>query len=167
MRQRDRSRFGDEGATLVEGAIALPVLALFVFGIIDFGWALSQNVDVKSAAREGARLAIVNGGAGGTADDRRNDLIAKVKLRSTELNDSETAVFLQLEDDDGDGNSGEIGETVVVCLKYPLRSLTGFSEPFLNGHLRSKAVMRMEKVADFSEGGSTSPPWGSDACAST
>ena len=151
---------------MVEAAIALPVLALFVFGIIDFGWALSQNVDVKSAAREGARLAVVNAGTGGSADDRRNDLIAKVKARSTELDDADTAVYVQLEDDDSDGNAGEIGETVVVCLKYPLRSLSGFSEPFLNGHLRSKAVMRMEKVADFSEGGSASPTWGADACTS-
>lgn len=148
----------------MEASFVLPILALFVFAIIDFGWAFAQNVDVKSAAREGARLAIVNAGTGGSANQRRDDLIAKVKQRSTELDDADTAVFIRLQDDDGDTNAGELGETVVVCVRYPLRSLSGFSKPFFSGHLRTKAVMRMEKIADFSSGGSTTPAWGADSC---
>jgi Flp pilus assembly protein TadG len=62
---RVRSLRGDErGATLVEFAFLLPVFILFVFAVIDFGWAFAQNLDVKQGAREGGRIVAVNGGAG-------------------------------------------------------------------------------------------------------
>lgn len=155
---------GDRGVALVEFAIALPLLAMFVFGIIDFGWAFSQNIDVRQAAREGARLAVVNAATGADADTRRDDLIAEIRARSTELADDETSVYIALQDDDADGNAGERGETVVVCVRYPLRSLSGITGTFLSGDLTTKSVMRMEQVATFSSGASTSPGWTTGTC---
>jgi Flp pilus assembly protein TadG len=38
-------------------ALVLPVLLVLVFGIIDFGRALNEQITLTSAAREGARLA--------------------------------------------------------------------------------------------------------------
>ena len=155
---------GERAVALVEFAIVLPLLTLLVFGIVDFGWAFSQNIDLRNAAREGGRLAIVNAGTGGDANARRNALIAEIKARSPELEDSQTAVYIALQDDDGDGDPGERGETVVVCMRYPLRSISGVTERFLSGDLTSKTVMRMEQVASFTSGGSTSPAWGADPC---
>jgi len=155
----------ERAATLVEFALVVPGLTLLLFGIIDFGWAFSQNIDLKNAAREGGRLAVVNAGTGADADARREELIAHIQARSTELDDDETAVFIALQDDDGDGDAGERGETVVVCMRYPLRSLSGLTSNFLSGDLTTKAVMRMEQVANFSSGGSTSPAWGASTCA--
>jgi Flp pilus assembly protein TadG len=40
----------------VEFAIVFPVLMLIVFGIIDFGRALNDQITLTQAAREGARL---------------------------------------------------------------------------------------------------------------
>jgi len=42
---------------MVEFAIVLPILLLLVFGIIDFGRALSTLNNLTAAVREGARLA--------------------------------------------------------------------------------------------------------------
>lgn len=42
-------------------AIVLPVLLLILFGIIDMGRALQQNIQLTQAAREGARLGALNG----------------------------------------------------------------------------------------------------------
>jgi Flp pilus assembly protein TadG len=165
-RRNERRRWtrAEEGATLVEFAIAVPLLVLFIFGAIDFGWAFGQHINVRSAVREGARLAAVNGGSGADPDTRRNDLIAKTKQRAPELDPAQTAVYIALQDDNGNGVQGELGETVVVCTRYPLRSLSGLSEGFLAGNMRSKAVMRMEKLANFSSGGTSAPAWGGDPC---
>jgi Flp pilus assembly protein TadG len=49
----------DRGAAAVEFALVLPLLLLIIFGIIDSGRALSAQVVLTEAAREGARLAAV------------------------------------------------------------------------------------------------------------
>lgn len=54
--RRDR----DKGANLVEFAILVPLLILLLFGIVDFGWGLAQQIDVRHKARETLRLAIVD-----------------------------------------------------------------------------------------------------------
>ncbi len=54
-----RARAGGRGQALVELALALPLLALLLFGIIDFGLGLSARIQVSNAVREGARLAAV------------------------------------------------------------------------------------------------------------
>ena len=154
----------ERGANLVEFALVAPILILLLFGIIDFGWAFSQNVDLKHAAREGSRLAAVNAGTGADPAARRDDLIAEIQARATQLADAETAIFVALQDDDGDGDFGERGESVVVCMRYPLRSLSGIIDEFLSGDMTTKAIMRMEQVASFSSGGTTSPPWGGATC---
>lgn len=46
------------GAALVEFAIALPLLALLLFGFIEFGVLLYNKQVITNASREGARAAI-------------------------------------------------------------------------------------------------------------
>ena len=50
----------DEGAALVEFALLLPVLALLLFGMLDFGKAFNYWIDATHLANEGARFAVVN-----------------------------------------------------------------------------------------------------------
>lgn len=47
----------EEASTLVEFAVALPLLAVLVVGIFDFGGALNLKQKLNNAAREGARFA--------------------------------------------------------------------------------------------------------------
>jgi Flp pilus assembly protein TadG len=51
------------GSTVVEFALSVLVLLSLVFGVMDFGRALSTYHAVCYAAREGARFAMVNGSA--------------------------------------------------------------------------------------------------------
>jgi len=44
-----------EGAAMIEFAIILPLLLLFIFGIIEFSLALFNQQVITNAAREGAR----------------------------------------------------------------------------------------------------------------
>lgn len=56
MRTRD-----ERGAALVELALVLPVLVLFVFGIVEFGRAYNARIELTSAVREGARAGALGG----------------------------------------------------------------------------------------------------------
>jgi|SRR5260370_12733400 Flp pilus assembly protein TadG len=51
---------GRAGQSLVEMAMVLPILALLTFGLVDFGRGYYFQVSVTNAAREGARVAILN-----------------------------------------------------------------------------------------------------------
>jgi len=49
----------NRGASAVEFAIILPLLVLFIFGIIELSFALYDNAMITNASREGARVGIV------------------------------------------------------------------------------------------------------------
>jgi hypothetical protein len=59
---RDRRR-GDDGQSLVEYAVTVPVLLMFLLGMLDFGFAFSHHLTLEYATREGARIgaALVSG----------------------------------------------------------------------------------------------------------
>jgi Flp pilus assembly protein TadG len=59
-----RKRFrGEGGATAVEFALIVPVLTIFVFGIIGFGLAFMQMQTIRGALREGGRAAATGASA--------------------------------------------------------------------------------------------------------
>ena len=64
MRRHSRRSSRDVGQSLVEFAMVLPILAILVFGIIDFGMGLRAYITVAQATREGARYASVGNAAG-------------------------------------------------------------------------------------------------------
>jgi Flp pilus assembly protein TadG len=59
IRKRTRWR-DDRGAAAVEFALVLPILILLLFGIIEFARAWNVRQTLTDAAREGARVAVVN-----------------------------------------------------------------------------------------------------------
>lgn len=58
-----RSR-DDQGAVAVEAALVLPILALLVFGMIDFAFALRDYSAITASTRAGTRVAATMAGAG-------------------------------------------------------------------------------------------------------
>jgi Flp pilus assembly protein TadG len=147
--RRNPDRRNEKGATLVEFAFILPIFILFVFGIIDFGWAYSQNLDVKQGAREGGRLVAVNSGVGGSATARCQSLQTQIKNRTTELTDASETVVISFTDANGNGTK-DIGELAAVTVAYPLSSLSGVSGIFLNGTMQSSVTMRLEQPGTWS-----------------
>ena len=59
MRRPSRRQRG-RGQALVEFALVLPILLLMIFGIVDAGRLIYTYNTVSNAARDGARVAIVN-----------------------------------------------------------------------------------------------------------
>jgi Flp pilus assembly protein TadG len=67
---RSRAR-GQEGAAAVEFALIVGVLAMLLFGMLQFGLAFFQLQNLRAAAREGARV----GALGGTVADIRTRVV--------------------------------------------------------------------------------------------
>ena len=79
----------EEGVALVEFALVLPILALLLFAMLDFGKAFNYWIDETHLANEGARWAVVDRNPGGgslqqylvdqaTSDELRNGGTASV-----------------------------------------------------------------------------------------
>jgi Flp pilus assembly protein TadG len=60
MRIRHRRRREERGAAAVEFALVVLPFVTLVFGAVDFGWAINNDVLVNNAAREGAREGSLN-----------------------------------------------------------------------------------------------------------
>lgn len=59
--RQNRIHVGNErGQTMVEFALVAPILALLLFGVIQFGIAFNSYVTITDAARAGARKAAVS-----------------------------------------------------------------------------------------------------------
>ena len=63
---RDISNSSDRGQALVEFAIALPVLLLLLFGLVEFAFVLNASSTVNYASRVAALLAAEGGTTEGT-----------------------------------------------------------------------------------------------------
>jgi hypothetical protein len=150
----------ERGAALVEAAIAIPVLILILFGIIDFGWVFNDYLSVRQGTREGARQAAVstkpvpssgtwasNGcvtGINSATDPDGYDLVCFVKQRMG-LNQTDTRVKVYFVAQSG-AKPYAAGQGVTVCTQYPAKSLSGFMTPFLSGRiLSSKVTIRIEQ----------------------
>ena len=63
---------GEDGAAAVEFAIVVSLLFVLLFGIMEFGLAFFELQNLRSATREGARVAAI----GGNADEVSDALVA-------------------------------------------------------------------------------------------
>ncbi len=133
------------GASAVEFAIILPLFVSLLFGVIDFGLALAQQINLQGAARESARQGVTNGDVIATANQARG-MLTSASLQS------------RFAVDTSGGNPG----IMVVCLRYPQSSLTGFYSWALTGSFEAKAVMRMEGSVSVTSGASQ---WTGGSCA--
>ena len=122
----------DEGASVVEFAVVLPLLLLLVFGIMEAGWAFAQQVEVRNAAREGARLAVVDFPVPGSGNSAA--IAAEVCARAS-LSADRAVVSIR---DTGNGSA-----RVLVSQDY--ESLTGLLPVFNNLTIRSAVEMRIER----------------------
>jgi Flp pilus assembly protein TadG len=139
-------RATERGASLVEFAMVAPLLIMLVMGIIDFGWILSQNQDVRHGAREAARLAAVDAGSVGT--------MTTLVCDAMNVSSGATVTF--------DRGTGLVGATGVVTIDAPVTTLTGFSSlPFVGAlyptMFSETLTFRLEQAANWTNGSGVCP----------
>jgi len=80
MMTRTLTRFAkrEDGQAVVEFALIMPFLLLFLVGIIEFGRAWNQHEVLTDATREGARQAAIYDEAGAVTTDSIDNVIGRV-----------------------------------------------------------------------------------------
>ena len=127
-----------KGQSLVEFALILPVLLLLVFGIIQFGIIFNGQISVTSAAREGARVAVVSGEV--EARNRVKNALAGALLVDFDHTDPGNVIFSPTAPPTS-------GEEWAVTVKASVPILVPLLPGLVGGtdfNLESTSVMRME-----------------------
>jgi len=82
-RSRRSTWSSESGAELIEFALALPMLLLLGFGILDFGILFQRYEVITNAAREGARVAVLPGYGAADAIARVDQYMAAAGLTAS------------------------------------------------------------------------------------
>lgn len=140
----ERSR-GTHGASAVEFALVLPVLVLFLFGIIQFGLAFNRSQGMHAAAREGARLASI----GADLDDVES--MVGAALDGTVVNAADVTIEVRRYGDGIDPTDKTLGVLMVLGV-----------EAACNGTAAAHSVrVDVEITRNVSDYAITIPLWGS------
>jgi Flp pilus assembly protein TadG len=132
MTKRHRFR-NEQGQTATEFAIVLPILALLLFGVIQFGILFNNYVTLTDAVRAGARKAAVSRQSG----NPNGDAIAAVRAAGDTLDQSKLTVSVT------PGTPWTHGNQVTVHAEYPYDiNLLGLV--LASGRLKSTTVERVE-----------------------
>jgi Flp pilus assembly protein TadG len=129
-----RSSRSERGAALVEMAVVLPLLVVLLFGIMEAGWLFSQQVEVRHAAREAARVAAVStqGGTTVSAGDIRDRACATMDLSNGTVQEIEIVEITSTGGAIG-GTGGSIGDNATITITTVYESLTGLLGPIFDG----------------------------------
>ncbi len=112
LRQRGFRRV--RAAAVVEFAVVLPLLLTILFGIIEYGWVFMVRQTLQTAAREGARLAVLQTSEEPYPEviDRINQVMAPTGLTTYQYNITGPTLINRV-------------MTVVVFIEYDDVSLLG------------------------------------------
>jgi Flp pilus assembly protein TadG len=121
-----------QGQTMTEFALVLPILALLLFAVIQFGIVFNNYVTLTDATRAGARKAAVS-----RQDPNRNSaVIAAVRSSAADLSSSKLSV-------PPPSSTWNSGDDVTVTASYPYKiSLLGIVVK--SGSLSSTTTERVE-----------------------
>ena len=147
----------ERGVSLVEFALVLPVLALLLFGMLDFGKAFNYWIDTTHLANEGARWAVVNknpgSGGGQTLQEyiRQQGTTAELVNGGTASVPSPAGVCVSFP-----SGAANVGDPVKVEVKvdYHWLPLIGNRIGSVMTTIRGTSTMRLEaEPTTYSAGG--------------
>jgi Flp pilus assembly protein TadG len=123
----------ERGQTFVEFALALPILLVILFGIIQFGIAFHSYITLTDATRAGARKAAVSRFL--PASERTSAVTTAVRNSAQNLDQAQLTPSVS--------SSWTRGADVTVTATYPYE-IKLFGIPVKNGTLTSSTTERVE-----------------------
>ena len=132
-----RLRRHRRGAAAVEFAVVAPVFFLVVLGIIEFGRMIMVQQVLTNAAREGARIAVLDSATTARVETRVTDYLASANLSGATVTITPNPP-----------NTAGFDQPVTVRVDVPFAAVSALSRPFLAGSttLTAQSVMRRETV---------------------
>jgi len=132
MNRRKKFSFrAQNGQTMTEFALVLPLLALLLFGVIQFGIAFNNYITLTDAVRAGARKAAVSR----HQSNPEAVVIDQVRTAATDLKSPDLLVDVT--------SNWESGESVRVHASYPY-SISLLGLVVKKGRLNSETIERVE-----------------------
>jgi Flp pilus assembly protein TadG len=120
-----------QGQSLTEFALALPILVLLLFAVIQFGITFNNYVTLTDATRAGAR----KGAVGRQLSNPQSAVIQAVRNSATDLNQSNLNITVT--------STWQPGADVAVTATYPY-SIKLLGLPLKSGRLSSTTTERVE-----------------------
>ena len=137
MKQIAKLRRSESGQSLVELAITLPLVLLFIFGMLEMGWLASTRQVMDTITREATRAGIV-GTTTTACTTAVNSAVTSKKPSYMTKTITVTVTF----SNPSNFKSGNI--TVTTAYDLPtLTPLTAFLAPGGNYHIVSTCTMKM------------------------
>lgn len=135
------------GTALVEMALVLPIFVAVTLGIVEFGRAMMVGQLVTNAAREGARLAIIDGSTNQDVEDYIEDFLAE----SAGIQSADLTVTITVAPAEGNPNpNNQVAaalprDLVTVFISVPFNKVSYVAGNYLNGKtLSGRSAMRHE-----------------------
>jgi Flp pilus assembly protein TadG len=135
------------GTALVEMAVVLPIFLMVVWGIIEFGRGMMVANMVTNAAREGARLAVIDGNTNADVEAA----ISTFLQQAINVSASDVTVTIGIDEAPGNPNplnilaNAEPRDLVNIVISVPFDSVSFVPGDFLAGKsLVGCASMRHE-----------------------
>lgn len=132
---RLRRRSSRRATVLIEMALVLPLLVLFLFGMMEYGWIFLNMQHITTAARHGARMGV-------KADATSGDVTAAVASVMSSAGLGGSGYMVSFSDPAGLATGAELRVTVAVT--YANIELTGIPVIPVPATLRSGVTMAKE-----------------------
>jgi len=132
MKKLRRFAKEEKGQSLVEFALAVPILMLLIGGFINFGIIMCRYLNLNITAQEASRYAGL-----GHAD---SEIVRYVKDHASVSEPDQLIVNIS-----PDGTVRKSGNYVTVTINYSLKHLTPVLDQFTSSfHLNAKSTVRVE-----------------------
>ena len=119
------SRAPRRGISIVETALAVPLLLLLVFGAVDLGRVLFAHLTLQHAVREAGRFAVTGRTLPNMEGEHpRLDSVIQVATTGAEPFPLTSADIQVSSGHGGSGSAGGPGDVVTISVSYPIHFLT-------------------------------------------
>lgn len=146
-RQQTTANESRRGTALVELALTLPIFIMVTLGIVEFGRAMMVAQLITNAAREGARLGIIDGSTNAEVENSIQSFLAE----SANLQAADLTIAITVTPYTGNPDAGnEVGnalprDLVSIYVSVPFDKVSYITGSYLNGKtLSGRSAMRHE-----------------------